>query len=1111
MKSCWLKLLVLLPLAWWLTSCGMSEFSPLHLLGLPHADADDQPAAGSGDPRRAQAADAGAIDFEKQIKPIFTKHCVECHKADKDESGFRLDVGHLAIKGGDRGAAIIPGKSEESILYQALIGKGDATAMPYEKPRLPAADIELIKKWIDSGAKVPAADATTEVVKSNHWSFQPIRRPASPNFKSQISNFKSQNLIDAFVRARLEREGLAPSPEADRPTLIRRLSLDLLGLLPSADDVHDFVNDKEPDAYERLVDRLLASPAYGERHGRHWLDIARYADSNGFTIDSARQIWKYREWVIHAINADMPFDQFTVEQLAGDLLPNATTEQLVATGFHRNTLVNEEGGTDQEQFRVEAVVDRVSTTGAAWLGLTIGCAQCHSHKFDPITQRDFYKLFAVFNQCDEPSVPVPSADQLAEQKRLDAEVAEAEKPLKELDTELLKGLPDWERSVASQSEGGWTILDPTVWKTDKGATLTKIENQTLLVDFSTPANDVYTITFDPPDDTPITAIRLETLNHASLPMMGPGRAEGNFVLSEFEVFIDQASGGRQPPGKNGDKGTDSTGGLTPPARLELIKAIADHSQEGYPVSDAIDGKPKTGWAINVKPNSGEMLNVPREAVFFPKEPIVAKPGSKLIVKMHQLHSVPNYLVGCFRISISGGSADVLSVPASIKKIVGTPADKRSKQQVDQLQTAFKNTDPRRKPLTEKLDGLKKQLDALNKAIPTTLVMKAKAEPRQTHIMIRGDFLRKGAAVEPGVPDVLPPLNVSRRAEGRQPPDISSSDSAAVRGLTPAGSPSSAVARLEFAKWLCSPDNPLTARVTVNRAWQAFFGAGLVPTENDFGTQGDPPTHPELLDWLASEFMGQSEISNLKSEISNPAWSLKRLHRLIVTSATYRQASHVRPELRERDPANKLLARQSRLRLEAELIRDVCLSASGLMTRHLGGPGVNPPQPEGIYIVTQQKKPWAESTGLDRYRRGMYTYFWRTSPYPMLPTFDAPDANGTCTRRNRSNTPLQALTLANDRSFHEFAVGLSERIMSFGPLPPTPPPSVADSDDARLWQAVELCYSRPPTDLELRKLREFLNAQRTAFAADPKDKDPTKSAWIAIARVLLNLDEFITRE
>ncbi|MBC7821239.1 MAG: PSD1 domain-containing protein, partial [Planctomycetaceae bacterium] len=982
-----------------------------------------------------------------------------------DESGFRLDLGHLAIKGGDRGAAIVPGKSDESLLYQALIGKGDATAMPYEKPRLPAADIELIKKWIDSGAKVPAADARSEVVKSNHWSFQPIRRTVPPNLNSQISNLKSHNSIDAFVRARLEREGLKPSPEADRPTLIRRVSLDLLGLLPNADDVHDFTNDKEPDAYERLVDRLLASPAYGERHGRHWLDIARYADSNGFTIDSARQIWKYREWVIHAINADMPFDQFTVEQLAGDLLPNATTEQLVATGFHRNTLVNEEGGTDQEQFRVEAVVDRVSTTGAAWLGLTIGCAQCHSHKFDPITQRDFYKVFAVFNHCDEPSLPVPSADQLAEQKRLDTEVAEAEKPLKEFDAELLKGLPDWERSVASQSEGGWTILDPTVWKTDKGATLTKIDGTTLLVDFSTPANDVYTITFDPPANTPITAIRLETLNHASLPMMGPGRAEGNFVLSEFEVLTDETA-------------------------IPLAKAIADHSQDGYPVSDAIDGKPKTGWAINVKPNSGEMLNVPREAVFFPKEPIVAKAGTKLIVKMHQLHSVPNYLVGCFRISISGASADVLSVPASIKQIVATPADKRSKQQVAQLQTAFKNADPRRKPLAEKLDGLKKQLDALNKAIPTTLVMKAKAEPRQTHIMIRGDFLRKGAAVEPGVPDVLSAIHLSQDVDSKK---------------------RTAAARLEFAKWLCSPDNPLTARVTVNRAWQAFFGTGLVPTENDFGTQGDPSTHPELLDWLASEFIGKSEISNLKSDISTPAWSPKRLHRLIVTSATYRQASHLRPELRERDPSNKLLARQSRLRLEAELIRDVCLSASGLMTRHLGGPGVNPPQPEGIYIVTQQKKPWAESTGLDRYRRGMYTYYWRTSPYPMLPTFDAPDANGTCTRRNRSNTPLQALTLANDRSFHEFAVGLADRIMSFGPLPPTPPPSVADSDDARLWQAVELCYSRPPTDFEQRKLREFLNAQRTAFAADPKDKDPAKSAWIAVARVLLNLDEFITRE
>ncbi len=334
-------------------------------------------------------------------------------------------------------------------------------------------------------------------------------------------------------------------------------------------------------------------------------------------------------------------------------------------------------------------------------------------------------------------------------------------------------------------------------------------------------------------------------------------------------------------------------------------------------------------------------------------------------------------------------------------------------------------------------------------------------------------------------------------------------------------PPSASRRVEFSRWLTSSDNPLTARVIVNRAWQAFFGTGLVPTENDFGTQGDLPTHPELLDWLASELMNvvdasrvqvnSTEDTRTRDASTTNAGSMKRLHRLIVTSATYRQASHLRPELRERDPANKLLARQSRVRLEAETIRDVCLSASGLLTRQLGGPGVHPPQPEGIYIATQSKKPWVESTGLDRFRRGMYTQFWRSSPYPMLPTFDAPDANGTCTRRNRSNTPLQALTLANDRSFHEFAIGLADRIMATGPLPPTPPPTVTDSDDARLWQAVEFCYSRPPTELELRRLREFLNAQRMAFAADPKDKDPTKSAWTAVARVLLNLDELITRE
>ncbi len=1089
MKSCWLKILVLLPVAWWLASLCLSNSPDVRPLGLTRA-------TGAEDSAKAVADD---IDFETQIKPIFVKQCVDCHKSEKNESGYRLDIASLAIKGGDRGAAIVPGKSGDSILFQALIGKGEVTAMPYEKTRLPDEQIELIRKWIDSGAKLPAGDAAAQedAVKSDHWSFQPIRRPAMLNFKSQIANFKSkiQNPIDAFVLDRLQREKLPPSEEAERPTLIRRLTLDLLGLLPTPDEVREFVGDNEPGAYERLVDRLLASPAYGERHGRHWLDIARYADSNGFTIDSARPIWKYREWVINAINADMPFDQFTLEQLAGDLLPNATTEQLVATGFHRNTLVNEEGGTDQEQFRVEAVVDRVSTTGAAWLGLTIGCAQCHSHKYDPITQRDFYQVFAVFNQCDEPSIPVPTAEQLSEQTRLNAEVSAVEKPLTELDAELLKGLPDWERSVASQSAGGWQELDPVVWKTDKGATLTKIDGTTLLVDFSTPANDVYTITFDPPSDMPITAIRLETLNHNSLPMNGPGRADGNFVLNEFEVLIESEPSALSPQ--------------------PLARAIADHSQEGYPVSDAIDGKPTTGWAINVKPGSAEMLNVPREAVFFPKEPIAPKAGSKLIIKMHQLHSQPNYLVGCFRISVSGAAADVLSVPASIKKLITTPADKRTKQQVAQLETAFKDTDPRRKPLAVKLDLLKKQLEAHNKTIPTTLVLRERAKPRDTFIHIRGDFLRHGARVEPGVPAVLSRMGALARlglASTSEESNSAANETHPALGVSGLHS-----RRIEFARWLCSPDNPLTARVIANRAWQAFFGAGLVATENDFGTQGDPPTHPELLDWLASEFVvpplggTASDATTLPPKGGTTNWSLKRLHRLIVTSATYRQVSHLRPDLRERDPSNKLLARQSRIRLEAELIRDVCLSASGLLTRRLGGQGVNPPQPEGIYIVTQQKKPWAESTGPDRYRRGMYTYFWRSSPYPMLPTFDAPDANGTCTRRNRSNTPLQALTLANDRAFHEFAVGLADQIMSLGPLLPTPPPSVTDSDDARLWQAVEMCYSRPPSDVELRKLREFLNAQRTAFATDAKNKDPIKSAWTAIARVLLNLDEFITRE
>ena len=1006
------------------------------------------------------AADS-KVDYAKQIKPILARHCAECHNSKKQQSGLRLDAGRLLVRGGDHGPSIVAGDSEKSLMYQVLIGKSDVSAMPLDRKPLSKAEISLIKAWIDQGVKYPQDEEIAGGVTSDHWAFQPVNRPDTPQVKNAGW---VRNPIDAFILARLEKEGLSPSSEAEQQTLIRRLYLDLLGITPSIKEIELYVADIRPDAYDQLVNRILASPRYGERWGRHWLDIARYADSNGFTIDGPRQIWKYRDWVVDALNRDLPFDQFTIEQTAGDMLPNPTIDQIVATGFHRNTLINQEGGTSDEQFRVESVVDRVNTTGSVFLGLTIGCAQCHEHKFDPLTQRDFYRMYAFFNNTQDnndangsgPKISVPAKAQLALKKQLELEIAATEKPLKELDAELLKGLPAWEKKLASQSGGSWTVLDPVKWTTDKGAKLTKLSNKSLLVDFSVPANDTYTIILETPMPN-ITAVRLEALTHPSLPMNGPGRAgNGNFVLSELELLAEPLSGGQDVKAQ----------------LVAIAKAVADYSQDGYPIASAIDGKQDTGWAVTVK---GGKTNVDREAILVPKKTIHGESGSRLTVKLHHNHSVANYLMGCVRISVSGEAPETLTVPASIQKLATTAADKRSKQQQQQLEEAFKQTDPRRTPLATKLDGLKKRLDDLNRQIPTTMVLRAMEKPRTSFIQIRGDFLRRGAVVQPGVPEVLSPL----------PPDIKSPN------------------RLDFARWLVDPANPLTARVTVNRFWQRFFGIGIVETENDFGTQGIAPEHPELLDWLASEFVRLQ-------------WGTKSMHRLIVTSAAYRQSSHMSPELLQRDPRNKLLARQSRLRLEAEAIRDTCLSVSGLLSDKMGGPGVYPPQPEGIYILTQQKKAWPEDKGEDRYRRGMYTYIWRTAPYPLLPTFDAPDANTTCTRRSRSNTPLQALTLANDRAFFEIAQGLVVRTLG----------SEEAYDEGRMRFAFRTCLSRDPSEFEMKRLTEFLERQRKVFQEFPKQaksvapsrgiaysKDITVSdgaAWTAVARVLINLDEFITR-
>ena len=831
----------------------------------------------------APAADA-PIDFIRDVRPILAQSCISCHGAARQRGGLRLDNGAAAMRGGDRGLAFKPGDAAHSRLILAVSGMDpDLKMPPADKPPLTAEQIGVLRAWIDQGAKWPKDEtvAGSAAAHSDHWAFQPPKRPAPPDVTDKDW---CRNDIDRFVLARLEREKIAPSPEADRVTLIRRLSLDLLGLPPSPKEVDDFVADQAPDAYEKLVDRLLASPAYGERWGRHWLDLARYADSDGYEKDTGRPYaWRYRQWVIEAFNRNMPYDEFTIEQLAGDLIPpgadvpGSPIDRKVATGFHRNTLSNHEGGVDQEQFRVEACVDRTNTTAQVFLGLTLGCARCHDHKYDPFSQREYCEFFAFFNS--------------------------------DVETDLAAPLPGEEERYRES------------------------------------------------------------------------KAEYDRKLADVQSDID------------------------------------DYRKTQLPAAEA-------EWEAGLKLAELRML-----------------------------------------------------APAAQAALLVEPA-KRDAAQTKTIAEEYAKINPLLVELDKRKAELQKTEPHLTQAMTLSL-----GPPRKTHLMVRGDFLRPGVEVEPDVPAVMPPLTPN--------PSPPRGEGGNVRRT-----------RLDLARWLVDPANPLTARVAVNWMWSKYFGRGLVATPEDFGTQGDRPSHPELLDWLATELVRQK-------------WDLKAMHKLIVMSATYRQSSRARPELAQRDPLNELLARQTRMRLEAEILRDEALASSGLLVRTIGGPSVRPPQPAGISELTYAGSArWVESVGPDRYRRGIYTWFQRTSPYPMLTTFDAPDANLCCVRRDRTNTPLQALTLLNDTVFVECDRALGRRIIA----------EEKGGMEARLRYGFRLSVAREPTTTERERLAKLYDDLRTLCRADadkaaklagpdlPAGMDVTEAAaWTALARVLLNLDEFVTRE
>ncbi len=988
----------------------------------------------------AATAGAAEIDFQRDIQPIFSEYCLECHGPDKAKGGLTLTT--LAgttkeLESGDR--AVVPGDVAKSELIVRLMTSDSEEIMPppEKKKRPTAREIELLKKWVASGAEW-----------SVHWAYRPIAKPPVP--EARIPEFKIKNPIDAFIGAKLAERKIAPAPEADRYTLIKRVSYDLLGLPPTPEEAGAFVRDSSPDAYAQLVERALASPHFGERWGRHWLDQARYADSDGYEKDSPRpDAWRYRDWVIDAFNRDMPFDQFTIEQLAGDLLPEATPEQILATAFHRQTLTNREGGVDQEQYRVEAVFDRTETTGSVWLAHTVQCARCHNHKYDQILQREYYGLFSFFNNADEASAKVgtsrealaeferKNATHLAKLRGLRAKLAAAREP-------LFERLPAWEKETAARlaelgnRQPDAVPLDVESVTSAGGVPFTKQEDGSWLAGGTQAPNDTYTVVAALPPGL-ISGLRLEVLPDDSLPGNGPGRnPQGNFVLSEFEVRA-----GREAKG----------------APLELHSPKADFSQKDWPVTAALDGKPATGWGIS------NQFGKAHNATFQFVHPLDAGQTPRVTVTLVQQYPKKDHSIGRFRlVALVGESAESI-VTAEVKRLINTGSEKWTNEQREEVVEWLGKFDAAASAAEAEFDAA--EASGPKPPLMDVRVLAQRKQPRATRVLHRGEFLSPTDPVEPGTPAILPSI-VARNG----------------------GNPD----RLDLARWLISRNNPLTARVIVNQIWMRLFGDGIVRTVEDFGVRGERPTHEELLDWLASEFMDHG-------------WSRKHLIRLIMNSATYRQRSDTRADLIEVDPRNTLLARQNRLRVEGEIVRDLHLAASGLLSSKIGGASVYPPMPPEIASLSYANNfKWNESQGEDRYRRGMYTFFKRTAPYPDLMTFDCPDANVASVRRTVSNTPLQALTTLNAQTFTEAARALAQRALD----------DPGAEDTAHLARAFQLCLIRPPQPRETSVLLGLLNDARTYYAAHEDDakkaaKDAESAAWTTVARILLNTDEFITRD
>ena len=1153
-------------------------------------------------------SDPAKIDFKTDIRPILSNRCFACHGPDEAhvESGLKLHQFEAAVAPADSGArAIVPGNVDESELIRRITSDDETVRMPppHFGGKLTAKEAEVFKAWIASGAKY-----------SKHWSFDQISNPhvAAKTTQEAFPNWH-HSAIDSLVLDKLGERGWKPSPQASRATLLRRLHLDLTGLPPTPEQQLVFENDLEPLAYERLVDSLLASPTMGEHWGRKWLDLARYADSAGYADDPPRTIWAYRDWVIKAINDGMPFDEFTIEQLAGDLLPNPTAEQLVATAFHRNTLTNNEGGTNDEEFRNVAIVDRVNTTMAVWMGVTMACAQCHSHKFDPISQKEYFQVFAIFNQTKDADrtdeSPVHqwfTPEQREEQSQLQKELSQVEIALKSPDESLIPQQNAW--ADALREPIAWHTLKPDLARAKSKSPISILENGNLKVD-AIADSDTYTIEVPVPpgiEGDDLTGLQICSIPDASLPNGGAAIGDGNFVLTnvtaalvdseakaargrivriellgenkilslgEVQVFSNDenvAKGAKASQSSTGFEGkanravdgntsgkytdnstthTDSSadpwwevdlgkdasidkivvwnrtdgdvGGRLNGAKVTILneqrKAVfetsldkpkasetvdiqqsiavtfsmanADYFQEGFLPNNSIDADSKTGWAVGGAIEKPHQLNLAIDGSKLKKRPADSKStepkNRKLRLTLKFESSYRRALLASFALRLTNDSraSQLIGLPNDVPRIIAIDPSKRSMDDLNTLHSYFVSTVvPSRQPLRNARESLSKKLASIK---PTTTVPIMSELPqnkqRQTHIQLRGNYKALGDLVEPGLPQAFHAWQSD--SKGGESPKLN---------------------RLDFAKWLMHPDNPLTARVLANRYWEAFFGVGIVRTSEEFGSQGDLPSNPELLDYLAGELIRNG-------------WDTKRFIRSIVTSATYQQQSSVTPKRYEDDPDNVFVSRGPRFRVSAEQVRDMALASAGLLSQRIHGPPVRPPQPSlGLTAAFGSKTDWETSKGEDRFRRGLYTLWRRSNPYPSMATFDAPNREVCVLRRDRTNTPLQALVTLNDPAFVEAAQGLARRIIIYD-LP-------TGTFDQRLEHAYRLTLSRSPLASENQAIAKLVEETKSALqtnaeqalklATDPIGPLPANAnavelaTWTTLCNVILNLDEFL---